>query len=123
MLKIFCIFIFSIMISCSTQIPSSEIITLNSGLKFRDLVIGSGSACKKADKITINYLVKNSDSVEIENTWSSGRPMTFTVGNNETIKGIDEGVLKMKRGGKRELFVPEELGFFDEKYSKKNKYR
>ncbi len=103
-----------LLISCATELPSPEIFTLYSGLKYRDLVLGSGKACKIGDNIKINYLVKNTDSTEIENTWTSGRPMTFKIGNGETIRGIDEGVLNMKKGAKRELWIPQELGFYDE---------
>jgi len=121
MFRYICFVLVSIfIISCATQVPSSDIINLESGLKYKDLKLGTGKACKIGDKIRINYLVKSSDSTEIENTWKSGRPMSFSIGNNETIKGIDQGVIGMKRGAKRELYIPEELGFFDEKYSRKS---
>ncbi len=38
-------------------------------------------------------------------------PLRFTVGNNEVIKGMDEGVIGMKVGDSRKLTIPPEKGY------------
>ena len=37
--------------------------------------------------------------------------MSFGVGTGRVIKGLDEGLLSMKVGGKRRLVIPAELGY------------
>lgn len=106
-----------LLLSCSTKVPPSTIIKTDSGLQYKDLKYGSGRIAKSGDKISINYIVRTNDSVEIENTWKSKRPFIFTIGKSEAIKGIDEGVIGLNRGAVRELFIPGELAFYDDKYS------
>jgi len=38
-------------------------------------------------------------------------PLKVTVGNGEVVKGWEEGLLGMKRGGSRAIVVPSGLGF------------
>ena len=40
-----------------------------------------------------------------------GQPFTFVIGVGYVIKGWDEGVMSMKVGEKRRLFIPSQLGY------------
>ncbi len=40
-----------------------------------------------------------------------GQTFAFQVGVGQVIKGWDEGVISMKTGGKRTLFIPAALGY------------
>ncbi|CAA0838684.1 Peptidyl-prolyl cis-trans isomerase FKBP16-3-chloroplastic [Striga hermonthica] len=40
-----------------------------------------------------------------------GQLYILQVGSGQVIKGLDEGILSMKVGGKRRLYVPEPLAF------------
>ena len=39
------------------------------------------------------------------------KPFTFKIGAQQVIKGWDEGVMSMKVGGSRRLFIPPHLGY------------
>ncbi len=85
-----------------------------SGLKYIDLKVGSGPSPKEGQTVVVNQIVSvvtDNKTKVIENTYETKTPFEFTIGNDETIEGLEEGVMTMKVGGKRRLFVPPELGF------------
>ncbi|MGV3618247.1 MAG: FKBP-type peptidyl-prolyl cis-trans isomerase [Fimbriimonas sp.] len=75
-----------------------------------DLKKGTGPEVKKGSTVTINFRGTLVTGVEFDSTKKLGKPFTFKVGNKETLEGIDVGILGMKKGGKRRLFVPPKLG-------------
>ena len=79
-----------------------------------DLKPGTGErAVKKGDEIKVNYvgkLLKNGSKFD-ENT-SADEPFTFTVGEG-VIEGWSEGVIGMKKGGKRKLTIPWKMAYGD----------
>lgn len=79
-----------------------------------DLKPGAGDrAVKKGDEIKVNYvgkLLKNGSKFD-ENT-SADDPFTFTVGEG-VIEGWSEGVIGMKKGGKRKLTIPWKMAYGD----------
>jgi peptidylprolyl isomerase len=48
---------------------------------------------------------------EFDSSVGRGQPFVFTIGIGQVIKGWDEGVLSMKVGEKRRLFIPASLGY------------
>ncbi|MCX7879701.1 MAG: FKBP-type peptidyl-prolyl cis-trans isomerase [Ignavibacteria bacterium] len=86
-------------------------ISTPSGLQYYDIVVGKGDTPKPRQKVTINFIMKTEDGTVIENTYSSGIPMSFILGNKDAIEGLEEGVSTMKVGGKRKLSIPPQLGF------------
>lgn len=91
-------------------------ITTPSGLQYREIYVGQGKTPEPRQKVTINFIMKLEDGTVIEDTYKSGIPMTFVLGNKDAIEGLEEGVSNMRVGGKRELIVPPELGFGTHSY-------
>lgn len=117
-LNILVIILVFLLYSCSstqqarkTTDEAGNIITTTSGLKYQELVIGSGNNPRYGQKVTLHYIIKTESGDLIEDSYKMNQPMTFILGNNEVIEGIEEGIVTMKPGGKRRLFIPPELGF------------
>jgi FKBP-type peptidyl-prolyl cis-trans isomerase len=49
----------------------------------------------------------------IENTFEKGKPYKFRLGQDAVLKGMEEGVSTMHKGGRRKLFIPPDLGYGD----------
>ena len=86
-------------------------ITTPSGLKYRDDVVGTGSAPEKGKKVKVHYTGRLTDGKKFDSSVDRGQPFEFTIGIGQVIKGWDEGVLSMKVGGKRLLTIPANLGY------------
>ena len=91
-------------------VPAGEVVT-RSGLRYRDLVVGTGAVAKKGDVLEVHYTGRLKDGKKFDSSVDRKQPFVFTVGAGQVIKGWDEGVVSMKVGGKRKLIIPPELGY------------
>ena len=48
---------------------------------------------------------------QIGSSVERGKPLQFTIGLKQVIKGFEEGIMQMQVGEKRRLFIPSELGY------------
>jgi len=87
------------------------IVTTPSGLKYVDLVVGTGAAVKTGDDILVNYEGRLLDGTKFDSSYDRGQPLEFVLGVGKVIKGWDEGLSTMKVGGKRKLIIPPQLGY------------
>lgn len=95
---------------CSKKENSGEITTL-SGLKYTDIVVGTGESPLPGQIVTIHYTGTLLDGKKFDSSRDRNQPFSFTIGIGQVIKGWDEGVMTMKVGGKRKLTIPPELGY------------
>ena len=86
-------------------------VTTPSGLKYTDLVEGSGAGPVKGRHVTVHYTGTLADGRKFDSSRDRGQPFKFMIGVGQVIKGWDEGVMGMKVGGKRRLVIPPELGY------------
>ncbi|MFH0999753.1 MAG: FKBP-type peptidyl-prolyl cis-trans isomerase [Bacteroidota bacterium] len=83
---------------------------LNSGLYFIELKKGRGiSAVDK--QVSVHYTGKFLDGSVFDSSYSRGKPIEFNVGSGQVIRGWDEGIAKMRKGGKALLLIPSKLGY------------
>ena len=87
------------------------VVTLPDGLKYVDIVVGTGLQPKKGDTITVHYTGWLSNGTKFDSSRDRGSPATFTIGTGAVIPGWDEAVITMKVGGKRKLILPPALGY------------
>ena len=89
--------------------------TTKSGLKYVDAKVGAGEEAIKGMTVSVHYtgwLYSNGKrGAKFDSSVGRGQPFSFKLGAGQVIKGWDEGVAGMKVGGKRELFIPPNLGY------------
>jgi FKBP-type peptidyl-prolyl cis-trans isomerase len=81
-------------------------------LEIKDLRIGKGKMAAAGKSVTIEYtgwLLANGK--EFDSSKKAGHPLTFIIGMNQVILGVDNGVQGMKVGGERELIIPSAFGY------------
>lgn len=95
--------------------PLSTLTTLPSGLSYYDFVSPpiTAKGVNDGSKVAVWYTL---GSVGARNGWRIAsnvdeKPLVFTVGKGEVVRGLDEGVLGMRVGGKRRVVIPAKLGW------------
>ena len=82
-----------------------------SGLSYTDLVKGNGAAPVSGKNVVVHYTGWLEDGKKFDSSLDHGQPFVFRIGAGEVIPGWDEGVMSMRVGGKRKLFIPAQLGY------------
>ena len=86
-------------------------ITTASGLKYIDLVKGTGATPQQGQTLTVNYTGWLADGTKFDSSSDRGQPANFRLGVDSLVKGWVEGLKTMKVGGKRKLIIPPELAY------------
>jgi FKBP-type peptidyl-prolyl cis-trans isomerase len=113
-----------VLFACS---KNSNEVTLKSGLKYSDIKVGKGKEAKNGDLVDIHFrgwIIKDSsnlfsdwsaDSTKkkdlIADSYHMNQPVKFILGNENFIKGSDEGIVGMKAGGQRTIIIPSKLAY------------
>ncbi|MCE7067839.1 FKBP-type peptidyl-prolyl cis-trans isomerase [Dyadobacter sp. CY326] len=83
-----------------------------SGLTYVDEVVGTGDSPKAGDNVKVHYTGKLLDGKVFDSSKNGGRPpIDFQVGVGMVIPGWEEGIMLMKKGGKRTLIIPSGLAY------------
>ncbi len=92
------------------EYPAAQ--STDSGLHYIVTKEGSGDATPKVgDSVTAHYKGTLLNGVKFDSSYDRGEPFVFQVGLGRVIKGWDEAFLDMKKGEKRTLIIPSELGY------------
>ena len=94
-----------------TPNPNLETVTTSSGLKYQDVIVGSGTEAKSGDTVLVHYTGWLLDGTMFDTSYKTGEPLEFTIGTGSVIKGWEEGIPGMKLGGTRILTIPPELAY------------
>ncbi len=84
---------------------------MSNELQIEDLVVGDGKACVKGALITTQYTGTLEDGTVFDSSWQRGKPFQCVIGTGRVIKGWDQGLMGMRVGGKRRLWVPAHLAY------------
>ena len=87
--------------------------TLLNELQITDTFEGSGKVAVRGALLIVQYEGFLLDGTKFDSSIDRGRPFQFVIGPGRVIKGWDQGLMGMKEGGKRTLFVPANLAYGD----------
>ena len=86
-----------------------------SGLEYEIKENGEGASPKAGNTVTVHYtgwLDNNGqEGKKFDSSHDRNQPFVFKIGMGQVIQGWDEGVMSMKVGEKRRLFIPSNLGY------------
>lgn len=84
-------------------------------LRHETLQEGAGVCPKKGQRVTVHYTGWLDDNgkpgKKFDSSVDRGAPFTFNIGLGQVIQGWEEGVIAMKVGEKRRLFIPAHMGY------------
>jgi peptidylprolyl isomerase len=82
---------------------------MSNELQITYLQAGDGKEVVKGALITTQYNGYLEDGTIFDSSYAKGRPFQCVIGTGRVIKGWDQGLMGMRVGGKRRLFVPAHL--------------
>lgn len=94
-----------------TTIAINNPTVLPDGLKYEDVVVGTGEKANAGQRVTVHYTGTLTNGTKFDSSRDRGQPYSFVLGAGTVIKGWDEGVAGMKVGGKRVLYIPAALAY------------
>jgi FKBP-type peptidyl-prolyl cis-trans isomerase len=103
----------------TTQVGGTKKMTRTktaSGLEYEIIQEGDGASPKPGSMVTVHYtgwLNKDGQpsGQPFDSSHNRRQPFTFQIGVGMVIQGWDEGVMTMKIGEKRRLYIPSQLGY------------
>ena len=106
----------AIVLAMTASASSADLVTLPSGLAYKDEVVGTGPEPKAGQKVTVQYTGwldegGGKKGKKFDSSRDRNQPFSFTIGASQVIQGWDEGVATMKTGGRRTLVIPPDLGY------------
>jgi len=83
-----------------------------------DVKVGTGEPAKAGDEISVHYTgwlfdqnAPGKRGLKFDSSRDRGEPLVFRLGTGRVIRGWDDGIEGMQRGGKRDLLIPSGLGY------------
>ncbi|HEX8592661.1 MAG TPA: FKBP-type peptidyl-prolyl cis-trans isomerase [Pseudomonas sp.] len=86
---------------------------MNDELLVTDIRTGDGKEVVKGALIITHYKGCLEDGTTFDSSHERGKPFQCVIGTGRVIKGWDVGLMGMKVGGVRKLFVPAHLAYGD----------
>lgn len=88
---------------------------------FGEIKAGTGNEVKAKSKVSIYYVGKLTsgivfDQSRAEKEGEQPKSFDFTIGANQVIPGMEQGLVGMKAGGTRRIIIPPAVGYGDKGY-------
>lgn len=82
-----------------------------SGLYYIETKPGTGANPAAGKTVKVHYTGTLLDGTKFDSSLDRGEPFEFILGQGQVIKGWDEGIALMKKGGKAKLIIPSSIGY------------
>ncbi|MFK7806889.1 MAG: FKBP-type peptidyl-prolyl cis-trans isomerase [Saprospiraceae bacterium] len=83
-----------------------------SGITYIIHAPGTGEALEDGKYLQVHYMgMLQENGVSFNNTYGLAKPFAFQIGRGRVIKGWDEALIKLKKGGKMTVFIPYKMGY------------
>jgi peptidyl-prolyl cis-trans isomerase A (cyclophilin A) len=82
-----------------------------SGLDYIETKAGKGVQAATGKIVRVHYTGMLPDGKVFDTSINRGEPIEFVLGKGHVIKGWDEGIALMKKGGKAKLIIPPHLAY------------
>jgi peptidylprolyl isomerase len=80
-------------------------------LEIEDITVGDGDEATPGSTVEVHYVGKSwSNGQEFDASWNRGQAFSFSV-PGQVIEGWNEGILGMRKGGRRLLVIPPAKGY------------
>ena len=82
-----------------------------SGLYFISVKKGQGKKPESGQKVKVHYTGTFLNGEKFDSSVDRGQPFEFTLGQGQVIKGWDEGIAMMRKGGEAVLVIPSDIAY------------
>lgn len=105
--------------ACVKALESVEAVTAPSGLVYKDIKVGDGEMPPVGYQVVVDYIAMDSKGRVFDNSLEKGKPndirvldcVQFPEETCPVIPGLADGLLTMRSGGIRRMYIPGELSF------------
>ncbi|GMQ79248.1 MAG: hypothetical protein BMS9Abin02_1816 [Anaerolineae bacterium] len=97
-----------------TAVEESEFLETDSGVRYFDIVEGSGAVAEDGQVITVHYTGWLEDGEMFDSSFLRGQPIAMMLGSGQVIPGWEDGMKNMKVGGTRQIIIPPDQAFGEE---------
>lgn len=82
-----------------------------SGMYYVEVKKGEGARAAAGNTVKVHYTGKLIDGTVFDSSHGRGEPLAFPLGKNKVIRGWEEGIANMNKGGKAILLIPSSMGY------------
>ena len=80
-------------------------------VKILNETVGNGLEVKNHSKLFVHYIGRLEDNTIFDSSYDRGQFFDFQIGVRKVILGWETGLLGMREGGKRTIFIPYQLAY------------
>jgi len=108
--------------SVATQVGGDDFTSLPSGVKYKEVRVGTGDKAAMGDTVSIQFsgrclnlngkkFISTQDKSMLSSGLDVSEPFIFTLGGGTVIPGLEQAIVGMSKGGYRRVVIPQAFGY------------